>query len=26
VKEITQKRAKEIHLRAYPEYLRLYAR
>ncbi|UNK19792.1 aminoglycoside phosphotransferase family protein [Paenibacillus sp. N3/727] len=26
VKEMTQKRAKEIHLRAYPEYLRLYAR
>lgn len=25
-KEMTQKRAKEIHLRAYPEYLRLYAR
>lgn len=24
VKEMTQKRAKEIHLRAYPEYLKLY--
>jgi hypothetical protein len=24
VKEITQKRAKEIHLHAYPEYLRHY--
>lgn len=26
LKEMTQKRAKEMHLRAYPEYLRLYAR
>ncbi|WP_313640849.1 aminoglycoside phosphotransferase family protein [Paenibacillus sp.] len=26
LKEMAQKRAKEIHLRAYPEYLRLYAR
>lgn len=26
VKEMTQKRAKEIHLRAYPEYLRLYTK
>jgi Ser/Thr protein kinase RdoA (MazF antagonist) len=25
-KEKTQRRAKEIHLRAYPEYLRLYAK
>lgn len=25
VKEVTQKRAQDIHLRAYPEYLRLYA-
>ncbi|WP_373229638.1 phosphotransferase [Cohnella sp.] len=24
VKEMTQKRAKELHLRSYPEYLRLY--
>jgi aminoglycoside phosphotransferase (APT) family kinase protein len=26
LKEKTQRRAKEIHLRAYPEYLRLYAK
>ncbi|HBS44935.1 MAG TPA: aminoglycoside phosphotransferase family protein, partial [Paenibacillus sp.] len=26
LKEMAQKRAKEIHLRAYPEYLSLYAR
>lgn len=25
VKEVTQKRAREIHLRAYPEYMRRYA-
>lgn len=25
LKEMAQKRAKEIHLRAYPEYLSLYA-